>query len=347
MTSAAALPGAGAVLRVVRGAAGRRPVRIALLVGGLFVLGVLCGQRASAADRVPASPPLPVAVTAAVTEVTGAVGDVVPSAGKHAVEPVTRRVVERPVTEHVVRPVAEHVVRPVVEDLVEPVADPVSEHVVAPVVEDVVRPVTDPVLAPVVEGVVVPVGDLVESVSEGLAGMPSQLPPVSGLPSLPGLPEVPELPGWTTLPVETGPVEVPPVNVTPQAPGRAGAESPGSDVDGDSGSDGERAAGRTAVAYGPNAMAGGAVVAVTAPHRDAAAGHTPAVRTPARQNPDGLPTGTLRRHSAVDNGGPRHAEPYAVTSPDPAPLSLVPGAPAADAADGTRDRHRDIPESPG
>lgn len=362
MTSAAALPGAGAVLRVVRGAAGRRPVRIALLVGGLFVLGVLCGQRASAADGAPASPPLPAAVTE-VTAVTGTVGDAVPLAGGHAVEPVTRRVVERPVTEHVVMPGTEHVVRPVTEqvvrsvvedvaepvaeDVVEPVADPVSEHVVRPVVEDVVRPVTDPVLAPVVEGVVVPVGDLVESVTEGLAGVPSQLPPVSGMPSLPGLPEVPELPGWTTLPVQTSPGETPPVNVTPQEPGRAGAESPGSDADGDSGSDGERVAGPAVVAYGTNAVVGGAVVAVVAPHRDAAAGHAPAVRTPAQQNPDSLPTGVFGRHSAVDNGGPRHAEPYAVASADPAPLSLVPGAPAADAADGTRDRHRDIPESPG
>ncbi|MFE7838618.1 hypothetical protein ACFU53_21930 [Streptomyces sp. NPDC057474] len=380
MTSAAALPGAGAVLRVVRGAAGRRLVRVAVLAGGLFVLGVLCGARASAADGAPTSPPL----SAAVTEVLGAVGHAVPPVDEHVVEPVARHVVA-PVTERAVRPVIEQVARPVDEDVVQPVADPVSrpvtehvvrpvtgqvvqpvtgqvvqpvtgqvvqpvvENVVQPVVDPVLRPVTDPVLRPVVEHVVVPVGDLVESVTEGLAGVPSQLPPVNGMPSLPwvpGLPELPELPGWTTLPVQTLPVDV-----TPQESGRAGAERPGPIEDGDSGSDGERASGPASVVYGPNAVVGGAVVGgavvVTAPHPDAGAGDPPIVRVPAQQNPDGLPTGALGRHSTVDNGGPRHAEPYALASLDRAPLSLVPGAPAVDAADGTRDRHRDIPEFPG
>jgi hypothetical protein len=398
LTSAAALPGAGAVLRVVRGAAGRRLVQVALLVGGLFVLGVLCGERASAAEGTPTSSLLPTAVTA----ITGTAGHTLPPVGAHVVEPVmpvarhltepvtpvaphvaepvtervarptTERVVRplaeravRPVTERVVRPVAEdvvqpvvdpvlrpvteRVVRPVAEDVVQPVVDPVlrpvTERVVRPVVEDVVRPVTDSVVLPVAEDVVVPVGDLVESVTEGLAGATSQLPPVSGVPSLPGipgLPEVPELPGWTTLPVET-----PSVEVTPREPGRAEAERSGSTVDADGGRDGERDSRAASVAYGPHAVAGGAVSAVTAPHRHVGVGGSPALRVPARQHPGGLPTGSLGRHSAVDNGGPRHAEPYAVASPDPAPLSLVPGAPAADAADGSRDRHRDIPEFPG
>ncbi|WP_328506255.1 hypothetical protein [Streptomyces sp. NBC_00391] len=385
MTSAAALPGAGAVLRVVRGAAGRRLVQVALLVGGLFVLGVLCGERASAAEGTPTSSLLPTAVTA----ITGTAGHALPPVGAHvvapvapvardvvepvtgrAVRPVTERVarpvterVARPVTERAVQPVTEQVARPVTEDVVQPVVDPVlrpvtehvarpvtehvvqpaAEHVLRPVVEDVVRPVTDSVVLPVAEGVVVPVGDLVESVTEGLAGAASQLPPVSGVPSLPG---IPGLPGWTTLPVET-----PPVDATPLEPGRAGAERPGSTVDGDGGRNGEPASRSASVAYGPNAVAGGApaggAVAVTAPHRHVGVGGSAVVRVPAQQNPGGLPTGSLGWHSAVDNGGPRHAESYAVASPDPAPASLVPGAPATDAADGTRDRHRDIPEFPG
>ncbi|WP_371577556.1 hypothetical protein [Streptomyces sp. NBC_01314] len=334
MTSAAALPGAGAVLRVVRGAAtGRRLVRVALLAGGLFVLGVLCGARANAADQVPTSPPLPYAVTAAVTEVTevtGTVGHAVPPLDGHAVEPVARDVVE---------PIAERVARPA------------TDQVAGPVVEHVVQPVTDPVLRPVTERVVVPVGDLVESVTEGLAGVPSQLPPVSGVPSPPGMPglsELPELPGWITSPVET-----PPVAVTPQEPGRAGAARPGPAVDGDGGSDGERATGPASVVYGPDvavygpgAAVGGAV-AVSAPHRDAGVGEAPVVLVPAQQNPDGLPASALGRHRAVDNGGPRHAEPHAVVLLDRAPPSLVPGAPAADSANGTRDRRGSIPEFPG
>ncbi|MGW0840332.1 hypothetical protein ACWD26_09230 [Streptomyces sp. NPDC002787] len=225
----------------------------------------------------------------------------------------------------------------------------VGEQVVRPVI-DVVRPVTDPASRPVTEHVVVPVGDLVESVTEGLAEAPTQFPPVSGMPSLPGepgLPHVPELPGppeWSTLPVG-----IPPIDAAPQEPGRAEAETPGSTVDGDGENGGERAAGPRSGGYGPHA-AYGVVVAVSdpqAPHRDAAAGDSPAVRVPAQQSPDGLPTSTLGRHSAVDNSGPRHAEPHAVASLDRAPLSLVPGATAADVADGTRDRHRDIPEFPG
>ncbi|UUU24474.1 hypothetical protein [Streptomyces sp. DSM 40750] len=413
LTSAAALPGAGAALRVVRGVAGRRLVQVALLVGGLFVLGVLCGERANAAEGAPTSRPF----SAAVTDVTGTVGHAVPSVGEHVVEPVAEHAVEpateqvvrpviedvvgpviedvvgsvtepvlrpvtndvvqpvteqvvrpviedvvgpvtepvlRPVTNDVVQPVTEQVVRPVIEDVVGPVTEPVlrpvtndvvqpvTEQVVRPVIEDVVRPVTEPVLRPVTEHVVGPVGDLVGSVTEGLAEVPTQFPPVSGMPSLPGvpgLPELPGLPGWTTLPVETLPVDV-----TPQEPGRTETETPGSTGDGDR--DGERAAGSASVVYGPHA-ADGATVVVSAPHRAAGAGDSPVVRVPAQQNPDGLPTGTLGRHSAVDNGGPRHAEPHAVASLDRAPLSLVPGATAADAADGTRDRHRDIPEFPG
>ncbi|MDX3842821.1 hypothetical protein [Streptomyces europaeiscabiei] len=393
MTSTAALPGADAVLRMVRGTAGRCPVRVALLVGGLFVLGVLCGARASATEGTPTSPPLPAAVTAAATEVTGTAAHAPqttdePAVARHTVQrhmgrPVTERVV-RPVTDRVARPVTEDVVervadpvslsRPVAEDVVQSVADPVSRPVtegavqpgagivVRPGVEDVVRPVIDPVslsrpvaedvlrplaesvLRPVIEHVVVPVGDLVESVTEGLAGVRSQLPPVTGVPSLPGmpgLPEVPELPAWTTLPVGSLPVVV-----TPQEPGRAGAERPGSTVDGDSVSGRERASGPASVVYGPDAAVGGAV-AVSALHRDAGAGDAPVVRVPAQHSPDGLPTSALGLHSTVDNGGPRHAEPQAAASPDRAPLSLVPGAPAADVANGTRDRHGDIPEFPG
>ncbi|WEH15741.1 hypothetical protein [Streptomyces sp. VNUA24] len=116
MTAAAPLPGAGAVLRVTRGAAGRRAVRVGLLVGGLFALGVLCGARASAADE----------GTSAVSSLSAAV----PTAATDRVAPGTGRTgpVLRPVTEQVVPPVVPPVLRPVtasvpvlVDDLVETV----------------------------------------------------------------------------------------------------------------------------------------------------------------------------------------------------------------------------------
>lgn len=51
MIWSAVLP--GAALRVMRTAAGRRALHVVLLVGGLFVLGVVCGERAQAADGAP------------------------------------------------------------------------------------------------------------------------------------------------------------------------------------------------------------------------------------------------------------------------------------------------------
>ncbi|NUP23514.1 MAG: hypothetical protein HOZ81_47160 [Streptomyces sp.] len=51
MTWPAALP--VAALRVLRTAAGRRALQVALVVGGLFALGFLCGERAYAADGLP------------------------------------------------------------------------------------------------------------------------------------------------------------------------------------------------------------------------------------------------------------------------------------------------------
>ncbi|ULR52936.1 hypothetical protein [Streptomyces deccanensis] len=319
MTSAIVLPGTGAVLRVVRGAAGSRPVRVALLVGGLFVLGVLWGERASAAEGAPMSRPLLTTVT-------------------------------QQVTQHVAGPATERAVRPVSEQATQPVTE-VAGSVVRPVTESVVRPVAESVVVPVTDGVVVPVGDLVEAVTDGLGGVTSQLPPVSlpslpGVPGLPELPELPELPVGNTLPVESLPA---PAGAVPQEPGPTKAERPGPVSDGAGGRDVGRASGPASVAYGPKVVVDGqAVVRVPAPAADDVDGDSaPGVRVPAQQNPDGLPTGTLGRHSAVDNHGPRHAEPHAVAALPSAPMSLMPGAPVADAADGTRDRHRDIPEFPG
>ncbi|GAB2723024.1 hypothetical protein [Streptomyces bullii] len=50
MTWSAAL--SGAAVRMIRAAAGRRALPVALLVGGVFALGLLCGEQAHAADGV-------------------------------------------------------------------------------------------------------------------------------------------------------------------------------------------------------------------------------------------------------------------------------------------------------
>ncbi|MGW0881812.1 hypothetical protein [Streptomyces sp. NPDC002671] len=67
MTLSAALP--PAALRVMRAVAGRRALQLALLVGGVFALGLLCGQQAHAAEGGPAVP-VPQTVASVQTTVT-------------------------------------------------------------------------------------------------------------------------------------------------------------------------------------------------------------------------------------------------------------------------------------
>ncbi|MGW0186219.1 hypothetical protein ACWDV7_10755 [Streptomyces sp. NPDC003362] len=105
MTWSAALPGAAA--RVLRAAAGWRALQLAMLVGGLFLLGVLCGERAEAAEGSPASAekvteasPEAQAPTEAQDELKGKVQAGV-EAGAEAVRPL------RGVVESVTRTLAE------------------------------------------------------------------------------------------------------------------------------------------------------------------------------------------------------------------------------------------------
>ncbi|PWI10948.1 hypothetical protein DIZ27_08800 [Streptomyces sp. NWU339] len=74
MTWSALLP--GAALRAMRTAAGRRALHLAFLVGAVLVLGVLCGERAQAADGGgPVSTPFASPVAGAVVSVSGSVGE--------------------------------------------------------------------------------------------------------------------------------------------------------------------------------------------------------------------------------------------------------------------------------
>lgn len=166
-------PFAGAALRMTRmtrmtrSAAGRRALRLALLVAGLFALGLLCGERAHAADglvpRVPTVPTVPASSSVRVVK-------------PGAPLPVTHSAA------HTVTHVTDTVAR--VGDTVTRLTDTVR-HVVRPAAESVVRPV----------------GDLVETVTGELG----QAPP-EPLPSLPSLPELPSLPGPPSLPGAGGQV---------------------------------------------------------------------------------------------------------------------------------------------
>ncbi|WP_326728759.1 hypothetical protein [Streptomyces phaeochromogenes] len=359
MALSAVLP--DAALRVTRTAAARRALQVALLVGGLFVLGLLCGEQARAADGVaPASKP---------TDVVRSVASSAEQVAKGSAEP-RQRTGERPsgsnsrsatVSSATPPPPASTATsdsdsttasgseQPGLPKAIAPVTDevqrvvrPVTEPVVRPVVEQVVRPVTERVVPPVAEDVVRPIGDLVDQITGGVTGgiverpaPPQWWPSLPQLPTLPGLPGLPELPG---LPLPAVPGQTLPVGTAPQQPGGA--------------TDDHRAAEKqsrdesAATVYGPR-FAGGPAAAGDGVRHHAATQGTWAAQAPVHQVPDGDPMGALGRHSAVDNGSPRHGDAQAVASNDRARSTLVPGAAADVTAAGTRDRHRDIPAFPG
>ncbi|MGW2801101.1 hypothetical protein, partial [Streptomyces sp. NPDC001269] len=199
-----------------------------------------------------------------------------------------------------------------------------------------------------VSTVVRPVGDtLVRTVSAGLVDAPSPwlplpavpslpslpvLPPAPSLPPVPGLPVLPELPG---LPGETGLAGVPRKS-TPSGHSRPGP----SVADRASGEAEHHRAGeagpRVAVADGAAGQCAHRALRLPRPSH-----------APLHQSPGDAPSGVSGTQPVGDDGAPRHSGGHAVALNHRAPLRLLPGATAVVTADGTRDRHRDIPEFPG
>ncbi|MBW8701403.1 IgA FC receptor [Streptomyces sp. MBT84] len=196
-----------------------------------------------------------------------------------------------------------------------PAVDQTLRHVVRPVVGKLLQPVGDTVARPV--------GGLVGTVTEGLPDTPVQ----PSLPSLPQLPELPRLPGLPGLP--TPPVHTRPAPSAPQQPDGSGHPSAVEQ--------------RKSEAHGFPAVAVQAPVAPPAHHAHHSARPS---QMPAQQAPGGDP-GSYGDQPAADGGVPRHGDAHAVAFGDRAPLPLMRGGTAVVTVDGTRDRHRDIPEFPG
>ncbi|MEV7736661.1 hypothetical protein AB0O75_32025 [Streptomyces sp. NPDC088921] len=323
MTWSAAFP--GAAVRVLRAAFGRRALQVGMLVGGLFVLGFLCGEQAQAADGIGALP-------------GKTVGQLVkPPAEPRARDTATPKDTATPAfTDTAKGSSRQHVAS-------KPDADALTD----PSDDKVLRPVAEDVVGAVAGGVVRPVGDLVETVTTGLTETVG-IPAGSTLPGWPTLPSLPEPPSWPTLPTVPGVPTVPglpgipgrtlpaPVTPAPQPqPGAHAATKPADD---------EGSAGDDAV-YGPRFAGHGTVTEAARPsaHRTT----TSTAHAPAHQAPSDNPGGALGGKSAVDNGSSRHGDAHAVTLDNRAPLRLVPGAAASVDVAGTRDRHRDIPVFPG
>ncbi|MET9082573.1 hypothetical protein ABZX77_11855 [Streptomyces sp. NPDC004237] len=316
MTSPAVLP--GTAVRAPRTATGRRALQLALLVGGLLALGLLCGARAQAAEGVSSTPSL----TSVVAQKLPLRDVLTPHKAHKTPEPQTPASAPRKATVAVAgKPVTE------ATEAV-PVVPVVDEALKAEQVHQVVRSVTDSVTA-----VTESLDETVRQVSE----LPSK---VSVLPAVPVV-RLPELPVVSELPGELLPAPV----VTVPRPAQPQPQSPATATAGTGHEkSGTRASVTAAVSYGPRLT----VVTLTSDRAAQAGGHGAArpVGAPSRPAPAGDPDGALGK-SAVDGGASRHGDAHAVTFVDRAPLRLVSGAAARVDAAGTRDRYRDIPVFPG
>ncbi|MFF4251192.1 hypothetical protein ACFY1L_08305 [Streptomyces sp. NPDC001663] len=342
MTWPAALP--VAALRVMRTAAGRRALQVAVVVGGLFALGFLCGEQAHAAEGAPVVSSSEVVSAVSTDSAVGVRSLTDGTVGRPANAPVApsghqAASAAEPKPDTPAEPKPTPPATPAPADA-KPDATAPAQASVSTALNDVtgaVGAVEQQVVGTVkgVPGKVGPVGDLVETVTEGLGKATAQIPPLSSLPSFPTLPSLPTSPGLPVLPGQTLPAPV-------TQPGSAGQSSTGGGSSG--GHDGAAGAEASGTAYGPRfGTEFDAVHNLTQSGGHQATGPRTA---PAHPAPDGDPTGALGSPSAVDNGTQRHGDGHAVALNHRAPLRLLPGAAARAAAAETRDRHRDIPVSP-
>ncbi|MFB7652250.1 MULTISPECIES: hypothetical protein [unclassified Streptomyces] len=307
MIWSAVLP--GAALRVMRTAAGRRALHVALLVGGLFVLGVVCGERAQAADGAPSL--------------------------RDTVRQVVDVPVERPRTE------ARESALLSPKDSLSAVGDVVekaTERLPLPSADsdpDISDPgFTDPVPSD-------------PSVPTWPSSPPlSQLPDASGAGSPDGWAD-PYLPDdRLSVPAEAGTSDASDASDRSEAtePRTATADTGPDATDADA----TDHAAHLSPAPAPVAVTvetgaeppvthSGAPRRTTPPHTDYA---------PTRHAPPGAPDGSLGTATGADQGMPRHGDAHAVTPQHRIPIRLVPVVVERADAGETRDPYRDIPVSP-
>ncbi|MGW1028044.1 hypothetical protein ACWD4J_30890 [Streptomyces sp. NPDC002577] len=311
--SPAALP--LVALRVVRTAAGRRALRVMFLLGGLFVLGVICGERAHAAES----------RTAAVVSPVRAPEQAL-SSGR-AAEPGHIQVSHQPQVSEQTSYQAHRAVRPAVR--------PVAESALETVGGAVDRAADVQTGEGAGESAARAVGRLVDTVTGALSAVSPTADPdwpdLHGLHGLPGLPGLPSLPGGAL-----------PGGDLVQPPQSGAAEQPSSEAAVEDGAGKSPAAGY-GPAYGPRTQVGVSVGCLTDRHDGGAVRpeHAPA------RTPGGEPAGAIVNQSLFDTSSPRHGDLHAASVAEGAPFRLVPGGIAATDDADVRDRHRDINEFPG
>lgn len=227
----AAPPLAGAALRLLRTAAGRRALQASLLVGGLLALGFLCGERAYASDgRTATVTSAPVASTPARAARPVLAGATRASAGRFTGNPAgpqesspgDRKPQRPPEPARKPEPQQSSEQQQPPEQRRQPRPQPFREprepgtaaepgkpsraHPTAPAGTSRVRASADrtvslvtgtvgDVVRPVVDTVVRPATGLVETLTGGLtAALPEALPSLPAIPAIPAIPVVPVVP---------------------------------------------------------------------------------------------------------------------------------------------------------
>ncbi|MFG2886351.1 hypothetical protein ACGFYV_29300 [Streptomyces sp. NPDC048297] len=299
----------GTTVRVLRTAAGRRVLQLVLLVGGLFLLGFLCGEQAHAAEGTPVTPAAPVARAEHAAPVAELLSEAGHPGNSDAIEAVQGS------GGNTLRAVTSHVVSPVLA---------------------------------VTERAVTPVRTVVDMTNRSLGEVQAEVPDPAGAPDVgaPGLPEVTE-PPVRELPVPVGlePLPGKPGGGTAHPPVPAGGHHQGAHAKARAGA----GVGSGAVvvlpyaAPGPFALPVSSLPAHPVAHRVGTPADAPGRPVPA---PTGDPDGVLGKQVA-DGNSLRHGDAQAVAPAGRAPLRLVPGAAAPVDAPHTRERHRDIPVFPG
>ncbi|MFF8777014.1 hypothetical protein ACF07W_07075 [Streptomyces sp. NPDC015140] len=313
MIWSAVLP--GAALRVMRTAAGRRALHVALLVGGLFVLGVVCGERAQAADGAPSL--------------------------RDTVRQVVDVPVGRPATEaREPAPLPPKDVLAAVGDVVERTTERLPLLSAASGV--------DPGLS--VPGFTDPGSS--DPPAPAWPSLPplSELPDPSGAGGPDGWAD-PSLPdGRQSDPAGADDSARPSAGAdTSDAADPDKATEPRTatvttDTDTDTGPDATDHA--THIGPAPGAVETGAQPPVTHSGTPGRATPAPTDHAPTRHAPTGAPDGSLGTATGADQGMPRHGDAHAVTPQHRIPFRLVPVALERAHTGETRDPFRDIPVSP-
>lgn len=307
----------------MRAAVGRHALRVVLLVGGLFVAGLLWGGEASAAES-----------AGAADSVAAVEGDAVFSDADAPVTPGEAQAVAS-VDEQGLRMIgaaAESAGKGL--DGLDSLAGFSEDAPALPYPSDSPAPALS-LPSP--------------SLSAPTTGLPA-LPDLSLLPSaqpesgLPGLDEVPVLPAPSALPgadqLDGAPWPVAPQGFAAEALDRALTGAP---TEADAAHHGtERGATLQGQGQGPYADLG----LTGSPSRAAGTTAHPVRGTDGPQGPLPVDGGPVNG-SAGDSGSPRHGDAQAVTVNDRASLWLSAGVAVRADVPGTRDRHRDIPVFPG